>query len=109
MNISFTLISYLTTVCVIVCIASYPLFAIAQESIPLFESTITLNEDGTFLVQERITYEVGGEERRGIYRFIPKDHPQDSGSLLTDRSIEIELVDISKDGASTPYTVTDSN
>ena len=109
MNISSTLISYIKAVCVVVCIAFFPLFATAQESIPLFESTITLNEDGTFLVQERITYEVGGEERRGIYRFIPKDHPQDSGSPFTDRSIEIELIDISKDGEEVPYTVTDSN
>lgn len=85
-----------------------PYLAFAQESIPSFESTLTLKDDGTFRVVERIVYDVGGEERRGIYRYITKQHPQGADAFWKDRMLHIEILDVTMDGTAYPYTITDS-
>jgi uncharacterized membrane protein len=101
---SHNLITALFIACFFLCA---PLFASA-EKITNFSSDILLNADGSFLVEELITYDFEGIERHGIFRDLEKRHPQESSSVWKDRSIEIELQSVLQDGNAAQYELTDS-
>ncbi len=52
----------------------------AAERIREFEVDVTLEPDGRFWVEERITYDFEGVERHGIYRDIPVRYERGFGS-----------------------------
>lgn len=85
-----------------------PFSAFAEEVSSLI-SNINLKADGSFTVAEEITYDFGNADRHGIYRYIPKTHPQQSSSLLKERFVAIELQGVTLNGQEVPYEVTDSN
>ncbi len=60
------------------------------ESIPSYDVTLTINEDGTLLVNEVIDYDFGSVPRHGIFRDIPVrfDYPKKAD---TDRVYEIDV------------------
>jgi len=69
------------------------------EQVADFQSDITVNLDGTITVQERITYDFGFNERRGIYREIPKIKENSEGKKYVMR---FELASIT-DENNVPY------
>lgn len=73
------------------------------ERISTFKSDIEIHEDGSFTVTEEITYNFFEQERHGIYRNIPKTHPQKPRSFLFRRWIEIELKEVLFDGRPATY------
>ena len=60
------------------------------ESIPSYDVTLTINEDGTLTVNEVIDYDFGSFPRHGIFRDIPVrfDYPKKAD---TDRVYEIDV------------------
>ena len=85
-----------------------PLVASAFEEVVLFESDITPYQDGSFLVEETITYNFGEELRHGIFRTIKKTHQQEASSWYKTRGIDIELQEVTMDDTEVPYQVTDN-
>lgn len=51
----------------------------AAESIQKFEANYDLDQNGTIQVTENITYDFGGFERHGIFRYIPYKYRLDNG------------------------------
>lgn len=80
---------------------------VRAETIQSFLSDITLAKDGSFEVVETIVYDFETEEKHGIYRFIPIEHPEVSKSLFKDRLIDVDLKYVQMDGGAVPYEVTD--
>jgi len=91
-----------------VCVIAALPFSVAAETIESFSSVVSVKRDGSFAVVEEIVYDFGELERRGIYRTLPRTHPQDSGSWYQDRVIEVQVDYVLRDGDSTPYTVQES-
>jgi uncharacterized membrane protein YgcG len=60
------------------------------ESIPSYDVTITINDDGTLTVHEVIAYDFGSQFKHGIFRDIPVrfDYPKKAD---TDRVYEIDV------------------
>lgn len=78
------------------------------EHIASFESNIAAYADGSFEVREQIKY-VFADERHGIFRFIPREHPdKPSHPLFTERYIDIDSIDVRMDGEPVPHTVDES-
>jgi hypothetical protein len=61
-----------------------------SESIPTYDVTITINDDGTLTVNEVIDYDFGSQFKHGIFRDIPVrfDYPKKAD---TDRVYEIDV------------------
>jgi uncharacterized membrane protein len=94
--------SYIIILCA--CILLQP--AIVQaESITDFYTHVTVRADGMVEVQEKITYDFEEEQRHGIYRDIRGTHPQQSGSWLKKRVIDIEVLNVYKNDSDVPYTL----
>lgn len=68
------------------------------EVITDFSSTYTINRDGTVLVKEVIVYDFEDEERRGIFRTLDTNHPQPATKRFSNRSVEIEVIEVLQDG-----------
>lgn len=83
----------------------FPTAALA-ETISNFDSEIRLNTDGSFVVSETIDYDFGGANKHGIFRYIPLQHPEDTGSVFTKRYMEITPLSIQVDGHTVPYETT---
>lgn len=84
---------------------SFPNSVFAQETINNFEVKINASKDGSFEVQENITYDFGGELRHGIFRNIP--YVSKVGDLF--RIIEIDVKDVLRDGVSEGFVLSKDN
>jgi uncharacterized membrane protein YgcG len=75
----------------------------ADERILAYDSTITVNRDGTLEVHEAITVQAEGQNiRRGIYRDFPTIYPREGGGQVT---VGFAFVDALRDGAAEPWRV----
>jgi uncharacterized membrane protein YgcG len=83
----------------------FPYSPVFAESINEFTSKATIHKDGSVEVTEVIVYDFGEVERHGIYRDINDTHPQQSGSWLTKRLIEAEVVHVQKNNEAVPYVL----
>jgi uncharacterized membrane protein YgcG len=92
-----------TCICVMV-VLLLPLLSHAQERIALFETVVRVNSDGELIVVERIEYDFGSEERRGIFREIPLRFQLGSERrTIGIRDIEVRAVD----GEPIPHQITE--
>ena len=86
------------------CILFVPIQAQAQFAdweMNHFHSEITINEDGSILVQEIILADFGIREKHGIFRFVPVVYE----TLTGDRQrIELEFIEFEMDNAPVPYS-----
>ena len=80
----------------------------AAEQIESFVADIAVNQDGSMVVEETIRYDFERAERHGIFRHIPLAHPQSAGSFYQDRVVEIDQLEITRNAAPEPYTITSS-
>ncbi len=78
--------------------------ALAQERIPLFESVVRVNADAELVVVERIEYDFGENERRGIYRDLPLRFTL-AGERRTVRITDVSVRSPSEDAL--PFTLTE--
>lgn len=85
-----------------------PVYAHA-EVIESFASDITIQQDGSFKVEETILYDFEETQRHGIYRDITKGHPQEATSFWKTRSIDITVDEVTLDGASVPYELSEAS
>ncbi|MFA6553514.1 MAG: DUF2207 domain-containing protein [Patescibacteria group bacterium] len=90
---------------VLVCI---PAIAQAQtsESVKDISSSINVNVDGSFTVEEKITYDFGDVERHGIYRYLPYSYTRNGATY--DVRIHVSSISID-DGLSVTYVPTRTN
>jgi uncharacterized membrane protein len=71
------------------------------ERIISFDSEITINEDASMFVAERIkVYADGNKIKRGIYRDFPTKYKDQYGNNVV---IKFQVLEISRDGNSEPY------
>lgn len=77
-------------------------FAQSSEKIDSFQTTISLDTDGTALVQETIVYDFGSNARRGIYRDLPVRYFIDDSSGF---EIDVDLISVTRDGQPEPFTL----
>jgi len=77
----------------------------AAEEVTSFTSDITINADSSVLITETITYDFGGEQKHGIFRNIPDNHPQSASVWYKERYIKYELLSVERDGFAEPYSV----
>lgn len=100
-NISFLLLVF----CLLSCIAT-PSFA-SREFIDQFFSLITIETDGSLIVEERIDIQAGGNEfRRGFIRDIPEYRVNREGRRY---KTPIELLSVTREGQEEPYKVSHSS
>ena len=90
---------------ILLCIFT-PLFSHA-EYINNFVADISVSKDSSFVVTEKIEY-VFDTPRHGIFRYIPTTHPDNATHIYKERYTDIQLMSVSIDGVSVPYTVDDS-
>lgn len=79
--------------------------SVRAEVIRSFVSDIALSKDGSYSVTETIQYDFGENQKHGIFRFIPTDHSQDSPRWFASRSVAIDVLAVSVDQESVPYTL----
>lgn len=88
------------------------LFAVSTsvnaEVIQKFEADYTIGGSGEVTVVETITYDFQGIERHGIFRTILNKHPQSASVWYKNRSIDLEIKSVERDGRAEPYTETRS-
>lgn len=84
-----------------------PQLTFSYEQIERFDADITVREDASIFITETITYNFGSVDRHGIYRYIPTTHPQESGSWMRERVIDINLERVARNGEPTPYELTE--
>jgi uncharacterized membrane protein YgcG len=78
-----------------------------EERIRSFDSRITVNTDGSMLVQETITVQSAGESiKHGIYRDFPTRYPDLAGNRY---SVLFEIVSLRRDGHGEPYHTEDQS
>jgi len=71
------------------------------ERIISFDSEITINEDASMIVVEKIkVYAAGQKIQRGIYRDFPTNYKDEYGNNVI---IKFEVIEVSKDGNSEDY------
>ena len=82
-----------------------PSFVFAAEYIESFDSQITVYEDSSITVTEKITVNVENLEiKHGIYWDFPTKYKDDNGLSF---NVAFEIKDVKLDGGSAPYTVSD--
>jgi Predicted membrane protein (DUF2207) C-terminal domain/Predicted membrane protein (DUF2207) N-terminal domain len=88
-------LSLKTTICLlVVCLLASPASLAAKSwKVADFQDSITVSQDGSTLVQERITLDFSGEWH-GIHRFIPIEYPGPRGTNYT---LFIKLISITDD------------
>ncbi len=84
-----------------------PAQAHAAEIIHSFVSDIAVLPDSSLHITETVTYDFGKTERHGIFRFIPTTHPEPATAWYKDRYTDIQVENVTRDGFSEPYVVTD--
>lgn len=77
-----------------------PAMAETDERISLLDVVISIQPEGSLVVTERIVYNFGSEQRRGIFRFIPTEDALPGGSA---RVYDIDLIGVALNGAAVPY------
>lgn len=76
----------------------------AQEKIENFQSDIRIQKDSSLIVEENISYRFSDQkENHGIFREIPLKFESDSET----KTINIEVLSVSKNGSTEPYQITD--
>ncbi|MDA8597217.1 DUF2207 domain-containing protein [Candidatus Pacebacteria bacterium] len=78
------------------------------ESVERFESRMDVQPDGTVAVTERITYDFGAANRRGIYRVLDTSPAQAATSWYKHRFVDIILQSVERNGVTEPHVVTES-
>lgn len=78
-----------------------PAKVLAQERINNFDVDVVAHKDGSMTVKESIDYDFGEGERHGIFRFIPL--VSRVGDLY--RVIDVDFLDVKRDGRDEPYEV----
>lgn len=94
--------SILLRLCLSLCIAlAFSNISLAQERILDYHSDITIQHDGSMLVEEQIKVSAEGNKiKRGIYR----DFPTEYRDHLNNRyNVTFELLEVKRDGVSEPY------
>jgi uncharacterized membrane protein len=92
-------------ICILVAIVFVASVTLAQaEVIKKFEADYTILDSGEVSVVETINYDFSGEERHGIFRTINNKHPQPASAWYKKRTTELEVVSVTRDGQSEPYT-----
>jgi len=84
-----------------------PFFA-AAESIPAFTAHYEIEENGSVLVTERVTYDFESEERHGIFRNLLLTHSDGATAWYKRRVVELEVLSVTRDGIAEPYEITGS-
>lgn len=86
-----------------------PAAAADAERITTFDASLTLSGDGRLAVTERIAYDFGGNDRHGIFRYVPNRY-RCTGSAIGpscpegyERRLSIDVVDVRADGAAVPW------
>lgn len=77
----------------------------SAEVIRSFEADITPRADGSFTVEETIAYDFEEERRRGIFRTIENEHAQRASAWYRDRTFDVELMSVTRNGQPEPYLV----
>jgi uncharacterized membrane protein len=77
-------------------------FSAWGEVIDSFAADITINQDGSILVEETIIYDFESAKRHGIYRTIPTRFEVGSEP----RKLEIDIQSVERDGQLEPYVIT---
>lgn len=83
-----------------------PLLASAEE-VGNYDVDITINDDASFSVVETVEYDFGAMDRHGFYRSILHRHPQDATAWYKERSIDLEVTSVSRDGGAERFVVSD--
>jgi uncharacterized membrane protein YgcG len=83
-------------------------FFVSAESIPTFTTHYQIEQDGSVLVTERVTYDFESEERHGIFRNLLLTHPDGASTWYKQRVVELEVVSVTRDGVAEPYEMTGS-
>ncbi len=81
----------------------------AIESVPEFRTEMTVNADGSFLVEEFIAYDFGRDQRHGMFRHIPLAHPQAATKWYNERFIDIDVKSVTRNNANEPYQLSETN
>lgn len=74
---------------------------VRAEVIRNFHADIEIRENGDIFVEERILYDFENESRHGIFRDIPVRYKTPLGN----RSVELDVESVARDGAPEPYDV----
>ena len=82
---------------------------VAAESITEFVAKYQIREDGKIEVVEKIVYDFEEEERRGIFRTLERTHPQPATTWYKNRTVNITVDSVTKNGKKEPFTVTTSS
>jgi len=83
------------------CLFIWPRVSSAQERIIEFDSLITVNQDGSLIVEEKITAEALGQEiKRGIYRDFPTRYKDRLGNNY---KVGFEILEVLRDGQMESY------
>ncbi len=78
------------------------------EYIESFNADIVVQKDASFHVVEKVEYVFTGD-RHGIYRYIPTVHQDRSSSLLKERYVDIENIEVQMDSEGVPFTLDTSS
>ncbi|MBY0538115.1 DUF2207 domain-containing protein [Patescibacteria group bacterium] len=99
--------SIFTTVIKICCVVVFVTIGsvVQAEMITKFEADYSVLDSGEVSVVETINYDFGANERHGIFRTIINTHPQPASSWYKNRTIELEVLGVTRDGKVEPYTV----
>jgi len=74
---------------------------LAVEKISNFNAQIKINSDSSVLVNETIKYDFGDTSKHGIFRYIPIKYKTSLGN----KTIELELQKVTRDGNNENYTI----
>lgn len=85
-----------------------PVLSAKAEAITEFNADIAVNTDGSLLITETIVYDFESAKRHGIFRTLPRTHPQSSGTWYTDRVIDVAVKEVRRGGDTAPYTKRDT-
>lgn len=90
-------------------IALFPTSAFAQqaERITNFDSRIEVQENGTVVVTETITYDFGANDRHGIFRYLPTAYLTNEGNTLVIPTDILSITD--EEGNDYPYELITPN
>ena len=75
----------------------------SAESITSFSAKYTIDENNQVTVHERIVYDFGQLDRRGIFREVLPHHPQKSSAWYKERYVDISVVSVERNGAPERY------
>lgn len=80
-----------------------------SELISKFSADYTINSDSSVEVVETIVYDFAGTQRHGILRTLLHTHPQSASVWYKKRTVELEVVGVTRGGEPEPFTVTKRN